>query len=103
MYNLTRENYRAEVEEAEIPVLIAFSSTRCAACRALSTVLKEVAAQYGDRCKFCVADVDAQEGLAHQFDILRVPTLVHLQDGEILQRISGLRDREEILEILNLN
>ena len=48
-------------------------------------------------------DVDRQEGLAHQFDILRVPTMVLMHDGEIVQRISGLRSREEIIEILNLD
>ena len=47
--------------------------------------------------------MDAQEGLTQQFDILRIPTLIYLQEGEIVQRISGLRSREEILEILNLN
>lgn len=100
---LTGKNYQAEIEQAEQPVLIDFSSERCTACRALSVVIKELAAQYGDRCKFCMVDVDVQEGLTHQFDILRIPTLILMQDGEIVQRISGLRSREEILEILNLN
>lgn len=100
MLKLTRKNYKTEVEEAELPVLIEFYSERCAPCRALSAVLEALAAEYGDRCKFCKVDVDVQEGLTQQFDILRVPTLVYLHDGEIIQRISGLRSREEILEIL---
>ncbi len=103
MLRLTSENYKTEVEEAEIPVLIDFSSERCAPCRALATVLEALSSEYGDRCKFCKVEVDVQEGLTHQFDILRVPTLIYMQDGEIVQRISGLRSREEILEILNLD
>lgn len=103
MLSLTGSNYKIEVEEAEIPVLIEFYSEGCAPCRALSAVLEALASEYSDRCKFCRVDVDVQEGLTQQFDILHIPTLVYLQDGEIMQRISGLRSREEILEILNLN
>lgn len=103
MKNVTRENFKAEVEEAAVPVLLEFYSERCAPCRALSTTLEQLNARYGARCKFCAVDVDRQEGLAHQFDILRVPTMVLMHDGEIVQRISGLRSREEIIEILNLN
>lgn len=103
MLSLTGSTYKIEVEEAETPVLIEFYSERCAPCRALSTVLEALASEYSDRCKFCRVDVDAQEGLTQQFDILHIPTLVYLHDGEIMQRISGLRSRGEILEILNLN
>lgn len=103
MLSLTGSNYKNEVEDAETPVLIEFYSERCASCRALSAVLGALASEYGDRCKFCRVDVDVQEGLTQQFDILHIPTLVYLHDGEIVQRISGLRSREEILEILNLN
>lgn len=103
MTNLSSKNFKAEAEQAELPVLIAFCSERCAPCRAIAAVLESLAAEFGERCKFCKVDVDVQEGLTQQFDILHIPTLVYLQDGEIIQRISGLRSREEILEILNLN
>ncbi|MGM9554787.1 MAG: thioredoxin family protein [Faecousia sp.] len=103
MLSLNGSTYKIEVEEAETPVLIAFYSERYATCRALSAVLERLAPEYSDCCKFCKVDVDAQEGLTQQFDILHIPTLVYLQDGEIVQRISGLRSGEEILEILNLN
>lgn len=103
MLSLTGSTFKNEVEDAETPVLIEFYSERCAPCRALSAVLVALASEYSDRCKFCRVDVDVQEGLTQQFDILHIPTLVYLHDGEIIQRISGLRSREEILEILNLN
>ena len=47
-------------------------------------------------------DVDAEETLTRKFDILSVPTLVLMQNGEVQQRIRGLRAREDILRILNL-
>lgn len=102
MVELTRSNFKTEAEEAELPVLIDFYATWCAPCKAFAPVLERLAEEYGDRCKFCKVDIDAQEGLAGQFDIMSVPTLVLLHDGEVQQRISGLRSREDILEILGI-
>lgn len=103
MTELTRENFRTEAEHAELPVLIDFYATWCAPCRAFTPTLEQLSQEYGDRCKFCKVDIDRQEGLAGQFDIMSVPTLVLMQDGEIQQRISGVRSREDILEILGIS
>ena len=103
MTNLSGKNYKAEVEQAELPVLIEFFSERCAPCRALSAVLEALASEYGDRCKFCKVDVDAQEDLARQFQILSVPTLILLDKGEVVQRIRGFHSKQDILKILNLS
>lgn len=102
MTDLTRENFSFEVDEAETPVLIDFYATWCAPCRALMPIVEELDAEFGAQCKFCRVNIDTQEALAQQFDILSVPTLVLLQNGEIVQRISGLRSHEEIREILEL-
>lgn len=103
MVQLTRENFKTEVEQAEKPVVIDFYAVWCGPCRALAPVYEALAEAYGERIQFCKADIDEQEGLAQQFDILSVPTLVLLEDGEVSQRVSGLHTFEELVEILNLN
>ncbi len=100
MTDLTMENYRSEVEHAGRPVLIDFTPIG-AACRAFAPTLEALDADYGAECKFCRVDVDAEETLTRKFDILSVPTLVLMQNGEVQQRIRGLRAREDILRILN--
>lgn len=102
MIELTQSNFKTEVEEAELPVLIDFYAAWCAPCRAFAPVLEQLAAEYGDRCKFCRVDIDRQEGLASQFDILSVPTLLVMRDGEVQQRVSGLRSKQDVLAILGL-
>lgn len=102
MTDLTMENYRSEVEHAGRPVLIDFYADRCGPCRAFAPTLEALDADYGAECKFCRVDVDVEETLTRKFDILSVPTLVLMQNGEVQQRIRGLRAREDILRILNL-
>lgn len=91
MIELTRENYRAEVEAAQTPVLIDF--------RAEGTLDVPECEDY----KFCRVDVGRQGELARQFDILRVPTLVWLEHGKIVQRICGDTSRDALRRILDLN
>lgn len=102
MTNLTAENYREITEHSEQPVLIDFYASWCGPCKALAPIFASLDEEFGDRCIFCKADIDEQEGLAQQFDILSVPTLIYMNEGEILCRISGLRSREELVEILSL-
>lgn len=103
MLELTGENYRREVGQSELPVLIDFSAQWYAPCRTMDTTMQALSREFSDRCKFCSVDIDQQEGLAEQFDIFQIPTLVLLREDEIVQRVSGLRSRAEILDILNLN
>lgn len=103
MTDLTMENYRSEVEHTERPVLIDFYADRCGPCRAFAPTFEALDADYGAECKFCRVDVDTEEALTRKFDILSVPTLVLMQNGEVQQRIRGLRAREDILRILNLS
>lgn len=101
--HLTGDNYASEVGRADRPVLIDFFSPTCAPCRALAPTFETLAAQYGDRYKFCKVDVDAQDDLTERFRILSVPTLVLLQDGEVIHRVSGVRSEKELKRIFDMN
>ena len=59
MTELTHENFAAEAEQTQIPVLIDFFSEKCSPCKAMGVVFDGLAEQYHSRCKFCKVDVDA--------------------------------------------
>ena len=100
---LTEENYAAEVEHADRPVLIDFYAAWCGPCKALAPTVEALAAQYGGTCKFCKTDVDAEPLLAQRFRIMSVPTLVFLNGGRVETQLSGVRSAEEIVRHFGLN
>ena len=45
-------------------------------------------------------NVDEQPELASEFGVMSIPTLVVMKNGKIVQRVSGARPKEAILEML---
>lgn len=92
MLQLTLDNFRAEAEEAPLPVFIEFSKVPGPA--------EALGAQYRGRYKFCHVDPENQRELADRFHLLKLPASVILSGGQIVQRINGVpEDLEKLLSL----
>lgn len=76
--------FRRQVLEFDRPVFIDFWSPNCAPCKPMGVVFEQIAAQYREEAKFVKVNVQADRGLAQQFGIQSVPTLVALWKGEVV-------------------
>ena len=97
--HLTKENFKQEVLEANVPVLVDFWATWCGPCQMVGPIIEEIAGEVTD-AKICKVDVDAQPELARQYKVLSIPTLMVFKNGELVKRESGAKPKEEILEML---
>ena len=97
--HLTKDNFKEEVLEASVPVLVDFWATWCGPCQMIGPVIEEIAGEVTD-AKICKVDVDEQSELARQYKVLSIPTLMVFKNGELVKRESGAKPKEEILEML---
>lgn len=97
--HLTKDNFKGEVLEASVPVLVDFWATWCGPCQMVGPVIEEIAEEVAD-AKICKVDVDEQPELARQYKVLSIPTLMVFKGGELIKRESGAKSKEEILEML---
>lgn len=96
---LTAQNFDEIVTKSDKPVLIDFFATWCGPCKMLSPVVDEVAEEVDD-VVFCKVDVDEEGELANRFNVMSVPTLVLLENGEVENSSVGFIPKEELLEFI---
>ncbi len=76
-------------------VLVDFNATWCGPCRMLGPVLEEFSDSRG-KVKVISVDVDQHEGLAREYGIMSVPTLLVYKDGKMVKQNTGFVQLDEI-------
>ena len=97
--NIGKNNLREEVLLSDKPVMLDFWAPWCGPCRMVAPVLEEIAQERPD-IKVGKINVDEQPELASQFGVMSIPTLVVMENGKIIQQISGARPKNAILGML---
>ncbi len=96
--HLTQENFDEKTSKGT--VLVDFFATWCGPCRMLSPILEQVADEVGEDIKLYKVDIDECLDIAKKFGVMSVPTMVVLKDGAEVQRLIGLRQKTQILDVL---
>ncbi len=97
--HVTKENFEQEVLQSEKPVLIDFWAAWCRPCKMLSPVIEELSEEVKD-AKICKIDIDKEPELAEKYDVMSIPTLLVIKEGEVVKQTVGVQPKAEILEIL---
>ena len=93
---INAEEY-AEIVNSSSPVVIDFHATWCGPCKVLSPILEELNEEI-ENVEFVKLDVDQHPQIAGQNQVMGVPTVVILKDGEVKDRFVGVQPKEVIKE-----
>ena len=96
---INEANFQQEVMESEKPVLLDFWAPWCGPCRAVLPLVEEIAEERAD-IKVCKINVDEEKGLAKQFRVMSIPTLIVIKNGEVVTRSTGEKEKAAILAML---
>ena len=78
-------------------VVVDLFATWCGPCKMLSPILDEISEEL-TTTKFFKIDVDDNEDIAWEYSVMSIPTILIFENGELKNKIVGLRSREDLIE-----
>ncbi len=88
------ENFASAVKQGL--TLVDFYADWCGPCRMLTPVINQVAEELHGKARFVKVDIEVSQHVAAMFQIMSIPTLVLIKDGQEVGRLVGLRDAKAI-------
>jgi thioredoxin 1 len=85
--SVTEQTYDEALVAADGLVMVDFWAEWCGPCRAVAPVLEELASTSG--ITLMKVNVDENPGLAARYNIRSIPTILFLEDGEVVDQVVG--------------
>jgi len=77
------------VARSSVPVLVDLWAPWCGPCRMVAPGVERAASEFAGKLKVVKVNVDDAPGVSARFDVLGIPTLLVLRDGEAVARQVG--------------
>jgi len=94
---LTDQNFKTEVLESKVPVLVDFWAEWCGPCKQIAPIVEEIAQNYDSKIKVGKVDVDANNQTALNYMIRSIPSLLFFKNGKVVEQIIGAVPRQQLL------
>ena len=100
MVALTEQTFDEEIKGSEGPVLVDFWAEWCGPCKMISPVLEAIAKEHAGRIQIAKLNVDDNPNVARRYEVMSIPTLLVIADGEVKKRLVGAKGKPQLLEEL---
>ena len=94
-------NFKQEVLESSIPVLVDFWASWCMPCRMLEPIIEKLAEENQGKLKVCKLNTDENQNISAQYGIQGIPTLIIFKEGKEVGRTVGVMSKEKLQEKLD--
>lgn len=92
-------SHLSEVVNSHNLVLTDFYADWCGPCQMIDPIVTEIATEEG--VAVAKVDIDAHQQLAAQYGVQGVPTLILFNDGDATERLVGMQQKPQLMQVIN--
>ena len=100
---ITQANFKEEVLDSDVPVLVDFWSPTCGPCRLLAPVIAKLAQENEGKAVVMKCNVFDNMELAASLNVSVVPTIIVFKNKEIVARLTGVQKQSKLQELIDAN
>jgi len=95
------KNFKADVLDAQEPVVVDFWAEWCGPCKMIAPALEEISKELGGKVKIAKLNIDEKPELAAQFGVRSIPTLMIFKSGEVADMKVGAAPKTALSHWIN--
>lgn len=93
---VNQTNFRQEVLESPLPVLVHFWSPWCSLCRLLDPMLETLQEERNEFVKLASINADENFKLTNFYRLKNLPTLMLFDNGELIEKLDNFNSRDRL-------
>ncbi|MGN1346784.1 MAG: thioredoxin family protein [Eubacteriales bacterium] len=97
---ITHIEFDEKVRKFAGVAIVDFYSDSCIPCKRMSPVLAALEEEYGSEVYIAKVNVAYEKELTGEYGILSAPTFLIFKNGELVERISGVKKKEELEQLI---
>ena len=101
--HITDETFEEDVLKSGEPVLVDYWAEWCGPCKAIATILGEIAGEYAGKLKIAKLNIDENPETPPKYGIRGIPTLMLFKDGNVEATKVGQLSKSQLSAFIDSN
>ena len=103
LLHFTDSNFKKEVLESELLVLVDYWAPWCGPCKMIAPIIEELAKEYDKKIKIGKINIDENPKIPTHYGVMSIPTLMFFKKGQVVDQAAGALSKVELKKKIEEN